>query len=186
LSYISGPKIQITAGKILAKGRVCRVPSTSSFTVSSTGYSRLIVTVDLSKSVEQQVSLDVQNASAISGFAALTQNDINQGGTKYQFVLCYSYNSGRRILWRCGAAHSRGFGTQVTLAAGSSKWPSNKQNVNVDGVLADSNVIVTYAPASQAAWEAANIRAVQQFDRSITFECDTVPSVAVTANILLY
>lgn len=180
----SGTTLSLAAGKIIAAGRTARVSSAQSFTVSGSGYSRLVLTIDLTQAAAQQVALDVQNSGTLAGFPALVQNDVNNGGSKYQFVICITQGGASGILWQCGRAHSRGFGTQVTLPAAG--WSSNRQTVFVNGVLADSNVIVSYDPASQAAWEAANISAVDQADGTITFKCDTVPGSAITANILLY
>ena len=178
---LSGTTLTLAAGKIVAAGRTARVDSAQTFTIAN-NYSRLVLTIDLSKTSAEQVALDNESASAISGFAALTQNDVNNGGTKYQFVVCLCSSSA--ILWKCGRAHSKGYGVQVTLP--SANWSSHQQTVYVDGVTADANAIVTYAPASQAAWEAAGIYASAQGNGTITFTCTTDPSSNVTANILLY
>lgn len=178
---LSGTTLTIATGKIVAAGRTARVDGSKTFSISN-NYSRLVLTIDLSKTAAEQVALDIESASAISGFPALTQNDINNGGAKYQFVVCLCSSSA--ILWKCGKAHSNGYGVQVTLPAAG--WSSHQQTVYVDGVTADSNAIVTYAPASQAAWEAAGIYASAQGDGTITFTCATDPSSNVTANVLLY
>lgn len=178
---LSGTTLTLAAGKIVAAGRTARVDAAKTFTISN-NYSRLVLTIDLSKTASQQVALDIESASAISGFASLTQNDINASGTKYQFVVCLC--SSNSILWKCGRAHSRGFGVQVTIA--TSDWSSNTATKYVDGVLADSNVIVSYAPTSQGVWEANGVYAYDQADGTITFKCASTPSSAVTANILLY
>lgn len=180
----SGTTLTIAAGKLIGAGRTARVDASQSFTIGSAGYSRLVLTIDLSKTAEQQVALDVQNSSTMAGFPSLTQNDINSGGTQYQFVVCVTDNSASGILWKCGRSHSRGYGTQVTLPV--SGWANNQQTVYVDGVLADTNAIVTFAPESQAVWDAAVIVPLSQGDGTITFQCTTVPTAAVTSNILLY
>ena len=178
---LSGTTLTLAAGKIVAAGRTARVDSAQTFTIAN-NYSRLVLTIDLSKTSAEQVALDIESASAISGFAALTQNDVNNGGTKYQFVVCLC--SSNAILWKCGRAHSKGYGTQVTIAVAD--WASNTATKFVEGVTANSNVIVTYAPTSQAAWEANGVYGFSQADGTITFKCATTPSAAVTANILLY
>lgn len=179
----SGTTLTLAAGKILACGRICRVDEPKTFTVGSSGYSRLILTIDRSKeNVDEQVALDVETAQTVSGFPALVQNDINNGGAEYQFVIALMNDGG--IIWKCGRSHSRGYGVQVTLAANG--WANNQQTVYVDGLLATSPAIVAYAPESQAAYEAAGVMPVLQGDGTITFQCTTVPTVAVKANILLY
>lgn len=178
---LSGSTLTLAAGKIVAAGRTARVDTAQTFTIANS-YSRLVCTVDLSKTASEQVALDIESASAISGFAALTQNDINNGGTKYQFIVCLCSSSA--ILWKCGKAHSKGYGVQVTLPAAD--WSSHQQTVWVDGVTADANCIVTYAPASASDWESAEINATAQGDGTITFTCVDDPTNDVTANILLY
>lgn len=179
---LSGTTLTLAAGKIVAAGRTARVDAAKTFTVSNT-YSRLVLTIDLSKTAAEQVALDIESASAISGFAALTQNDINSGGTKYQFEICLV--SGSAIVWKCGRAHSRGYGYQVTLQSGV--WDNNNRyTIWANGVSAETNVIITPDPSSQAVCDACGIYAVSQSNRIITFGCTTVPSSDVKMNILLY
>lgn len=178
---LSGTTLTIGVGKLVAAGRTARVDAAKTFTIAN-NYSRLVLTVDLSKSAAEQVALDIESASAISGFSALTQNDINNSGQKYQFVVCLCSSSA--ILWKCGRAHSKGYGVQVVLPAAG--WSSHQQTVYVDGVTADANVIATYAPTSASDWEAAGINATAQGDGTLTFACVDDPTNDVTANILLY
>ena len=177
----NGASLTIAAGKVVAAGRVARVDNARTFALATSGYDRLVLTIDLSKTAEEQVALDIQHSSSQT-FPALTQDDINNGGTKYQMELCVMSSSA--ILWECGRAHSKGYGTQISLPA--SGWANNRQTVNVNGVLAATNVIVTPDPASQAVCDANEIYALSQADHTITFRCTTVPSGAVTFNILLY
>lgn len=74
--------------------------------------------------------------------------------------------------------------TASLTAAG---WDSSAktQTVSVAGVTANSNIIVTPAPASYEAWGAAGIRATAQADGTVTFTCDTVPTEAIAAQILI-
>lgn len=178
----NGAALTIAAGKIVAAGRVARVDNARTFALATSGYDRLVLTIDLSKTAEEQVALDIQHSSS-QVFPALTQGDINNGGTVYQAEICIISSS--KIIWQIGRAHSRGFGTSVSLPAASS-WANNRQTVNVNGVLATTNVIVTPDPASQAVCDANEIYALSQADHTITFRCTTVPSSAVTFNILLY
>ena len=75
--------------------------------------------------------------------------------------------------------------TTVTLA--SDGWTNSSQTISpVTGVKAD-NVVVA-APAeddtSYTAWTNCGIRVVLQGYQSLTFKCRSVPSTAVTVNIL--
>lgn len=180
----SGSTLTLGTGKLIACGRQSSVDEAKTFALGSTGYARLVLTIDKSKSDAQKVALDLETANTLAAFPALVKNDINNGGTKYQMILCLLDLAGAGIVWTCGRAHSKGYGTQVTLPVNG--WNNNQQTVYVEGLLADSPAIVTFEPASQAVWDAAEIIPFAQGDGTITFRCTTVPAAAVTANILLY
>lgn len=187
-----GSTIRIASGKLIACGRVARVPAAQDIPVTgaSSGYARIVLTVDLSRSstasVFEQVALDVQYAQTIGAFASLTQEDINNGGTMYQIVLCMMElsNAGiASILWTCGKAHGKANGVAVTLPAPG--WSNNEQTVYVDGVTATSNVVATYAPSSRDAYNGAGVYLAGQGDGTLTFACDDTPGEQITANILM-
>jgi hypothetical protein len=187
-----GSTLHIGSGKVVACGRVARIPAAQDIPVTgaSSGYARLVLTVDLSRSstetVFEQVALDVQYAQTIGAFPALTQEDINNGGTTYQFVLCMMElsNAGiASILWTCGKAHGKANGVSVTLPA--SGWSNNAQTVYVDGVTATSNVVATYAPSSRDAYNGAGVYLAGQGDGTLTFACDDTPGEQITANVLM-
>ena len=73
--------------------------------------------------------------------------------------------------------------TTATLASGS--WSSNTQTVTVTGVTASNSVIVSPDPASYAAYTAAGIHCSSQGANSLTFTCTTVPTSAITVNVLI-
>lgn len=179
---LSGTSLLLSPGKIVACGRVIRIASQRLIAMTeSSGNARLVLTIDKSKSAAQQVALDVQYGSET--LTALTQQDINSGGTKYQMALCLYDITHSTILWTCGPAHGKGHGVQVTLPA---NWDSNnEQTVYVSGVTANTNVTCTYAYASKDAFQAADIDMVAQGEGWVKFHAVTVPSAAITANLLL-
>lgn len=180
---ISGTTVTVGAGKVVAAGRLVRVTGGDVTINTSSNWSRVILTIDLTQSGDSRVAITAENKSSTSAVWSLTQDDVNVSGTKYQMILAiHKKNEG--IVWKCGRAHSRGYGVQVTIA--TSDWSSNTATKYVDGVLANSNVIVTYAPASQGVWEANGVYAYDQANGTITFKCTSTPGSAVTANILLY
>lgn len=73
--------------------------------------------------------------------------------------------------------------TMPTLAVAD--WSSNTQTVNVTGVTATNTVIVSPAPASAADYSAAGILCTAQGAGTLTFTCDTVPSNAITVNVVI-
>lgn len=64
-------------------------------------------------------------------------------------------------------------------------WSSKTQTVSVSGMTASSIFFVTYAPASRAAWVDADIYCSAQGAGTLTFTCATVPTEAITANIVI-
>ena len=68
-------------------GRVVIVPGQTDIPVTgaTSGYARVVITIDLSKTATktafEQAALDVQYATSINGFPALTKEAINNGGT---------------------------------------------------------------------------------------------------------
>ena len=78
-----------------------------------------------------------------------------------------------------------GGSTGTTASLVVANWSSNTQTVNVTGVTASNNVIVAPAPASQADYTAAGIICTAQANNSLTFSCQTVPSSAITVNVLI-
>ena len=78
-----------------------------------------------------------------------------------------------------------GSSTGTTASLVVANWSSNTQTVNVTGVTASNNVIVAPAPVSQADYTAAGIICTAQGAGTLTFTCTTVPSSAITVNVLI-
>ena len=64
-------------------------------------------------------------------------------------------------------------------------WSGTTQTVSVTGVTADSILTVTYAPASHDAWLDAGVYCSAQGAGTLTFTCESVPTAALTANIVI-
>lgn len=64
-------------------------------------------------------------------------------------------------------------------------WSNNTQSVTVTGVTASNIVFVAPAPASAADYAAAGIVCTAQGTDSLTFSCTTVPSNAITVNVII-
>lgn len=179
---LSGTSLLLSVGKIIACGRVIRVPSQQLITMTeSSGNARLVLTIDKSKSAGEQVALDVQYGS--DTLTSLTQQDINGSGTKYQVALCLYDITHATILWDCGPAHGKGHGVSVSLPVNG--WANNEQTVYVSGATPTNNITCTYAYASKDAFQAADIDLVGQGYGWARFHAVTVPSAAVTVNLLL-
>lgn len=73
----------------------------------------------------------------------------------------------------------------VTATLTVAGWSNKAQSVSVAGVTANSIITATYAPASRAAWIDADVYCSAQGAGTLTFTCDTVPTQALTANIVI-
>lgn len=74
-------------------------------------------------------------------------------------------------------------GKTVSLTAAG--WSNKAQTVSVSDMTASSIFFVTYTPASRAAWVEADIYCSAQGAGTLTFTCSTVPTEAITANVVI-
>lgn len=191
----SGSTLQLAAGRLIVCGRCCRVPTAQSIAVTgaSSGYARLVLTLDMSgthtETVFQQVRLDLDYSATLGGFDSLTQQDVNNGGTTYQIALAVvslGASGITAIVSTCGKAHGRAGAVQLVLD--KDDWDnSGNQTLRCDGVTSDTHVIPSYAPtsANRAAWQAAGIWLSAQSAGELTFSCDVTPETDITVNVLL-
>lgn len=93
LSY-SGSTLTMEAGQLMVCGRQIVHTAVDNWAVTgaTSGFARLVLIVDLTgsstKDVFDQVRTEIQYATAVAGFPALTTDDINGSGTIYQIPLC--------------------------------------------------------------------------------------------------
>ena len=76
--------------------------------------------------------------------------------------------------------------TTVTLPASGWSTSAKSQTVTVNGVDADTIVMVSPAPASFTAYGAAGIYCSAQGTNSLTFRCAKVPSASIIVNVALF
>lgn len=90
----SGSTLTMGAGLLFVCGRIVRHPQAQHWPVTGakSGYARLILTVDLSRTATadafDQVVDSIDYAVSQNGFSQLTQDGINAGGVRYQCALC--------------------------------------------------------------------------------------------------
>lgn len=90
---VSGPALTMEPGYLLICGRQIRHTASQSWDISqqSSGYARLLLTIDLSltatEEVFDQVEVAVEYAETEDGFPGLEQEDINNSGTVYQVAI---------------------------------------------------------------------------------------------------
>lgn len=71
----------------------------------------------------------------------------------------------------------------VQLAA--SGWANNKQTVSLNGMTANTTIIVASAPENYEAYSKAGVYCSAQAEGSLTFTCKSAPTAALTANIMI-
>lgn len=79
-----------------------------------------------------------------------------------------------------GATH-----TDATVTLTAAGWSSNTQTVNVPNIKANSTVIVSPAPASFKVYGEAGVYCSAQAEGKLTFTCDSVPTAAITVNVVI-
>ena len=193
ISY-SGSTLTMAAGTLIACGRQFRHPAAQNWAVvdATTGYARLLITLDLTRSATDQtfdqVVDAVEYANDISGFPALVQQDLNAAGTKYQVVACViSLGTGgiSGIINTMPAVHpaSTDGGTlTVTAPAGSTVTVSKDGKTltrvaGADGIvifrgLASGTWTLTITNGSETASKTVEI--VADYATSITFFAATI------------
>lgn len=72
----------------------------------------------------------------------------------------------------------------VTIAVAD--WANKACTKSVSGVTTDNNFGVSPAPASFLAYGEAQIRATAQGNGTVSFACETVPTVAISVNVIIW
>ena len=78
------------------------------------------------------------------------------------------------------------YARSATLIASGWDAAAKTQTVSVAGVTSTANCIITAAPDSYMAYAEACVRCTAQGAGTLTFACETVPSVDLTANVLTF
>lgn len=73
---------------------------------------------------------------------------------------------------------------QVSVSLPVAGWSSDTQTVTVSGVTSTSILVVTASPTSFEQYADFGVYASAQSTNSVTFNCVTTPTVALTANIM--
>lgn len=187
LSY-DGNKVIIAPGKFCACGRTLRIDDPLTVTVTATnGYVRLVLTLDTSKAADKCAEITMQTATSASGFAALTQEDLNNGGTVYQCALVTVRMTSGAItgaIHSIGAAHAKASSRTFLLPA-SSGWTNNEYTARISGVRENTNILCAPSPENIAEYAAAGIYLASQDYGAVTFRCTTAPIKQLRVNLLL-
>lgn len=171
VSY-SGNMLSISRGHLIAGGRLMEIPSEISVSLSGsvTGYGRVIIQIDLTKTATktefEQVDILTDYSTTLTGFGTLTQQNINLDGTLYQMPFCVcSLGSGGITGIVESAAQLRprtGFSRLWTNPSPSAAFPA--QTLAVPGMAAFDTFLIghkAYASETDSAmrWEFFHIPA---------------------------
>lgn len=192
LTY-SGATLNLGAGNIIACGRNIKVPAAQAIAVTgaSSGYARLVLTIDLSASEGQQIKLDMEYAASESGFSSLTQEDINDGGTVYQTEIVRVKLGSSGITGRTffADAHARGWANQYTLRR--DYWQSVGTNLYrasfgvIGRISPDVSVIASCDPSDMEEYCRCQVRLVEQRYGYVVYEATSLPTKSLKVNLLL-
>lgn len=188
----AGSSLQLAAGWLLLGGKEIPVPAQSvPVTEALSGYARLVVTVDLTRTataeVFDQVKLDVEYASSILGFASLQQEDLLGSGSVYQQALCVlslGASGVTGIVRQLGRAAARPDAYSLTLPAAD--WDGTSLQVAFPQELGAVHIDASPAPASWLAWRDCGLRLVSTGPGVLNFAADAAPAEDLTAQILLF
>ena len=183
----SGSTLTMAAGQLMLCGRQIIHPSTQNWAVTeaTTGYARLVLTIDLTrtstKDTFDQVADEIQYASAVDGFPALVQSDINAAGSKYQVAACVvSLGPGgiTGIISQLDATEGGGAGgiLTVTAPAGVAVTVSNgeKSKAKISGVSG----VVTFKGLKTGTWTVTISDGEQTATREVTVTADYTVVIA--------
>lgn len=145
---------------------------------NSTNYSIQFYTTKIFDNISQTIPTDC--------FAGPNTTPVADG--TYVPTLTISSGTATRT-WGAAASAPVVPATMPTLAVAD--WSLNsvsgkyEQAVTVQGITSSNIILVAPAPADAAEWADSVVLCISQTTNSLTFQCDTVPSSALTANVVI-
>lgn len=190
---IAGATLNLGAGNIIACGRNLKVPAAQAIAVTgaSSGYARLVLTIDLSASENQQIKLDLEYAASESGFSSLTQENINSAGTLYQVELVRVVlgSSGISHILSFASSHADGVGMSYTLprslweAVSSGKYRASLGIIR--RMTPDVDVWASCAPDCIDEYFRCKVRLAEQRHGYAVYEATAKPATDLTVYLKL-
>lgn len=79
----------------------------------------------------------------------------------------------------------------ITITLASTNWTNNKQTVTVADVTANTTQTIVFTSPepsddNYAAYTENAVRCISQGDSTLTFQCESVPTIDLTVNIVIY
>lgn len=128
---------------------------------------------------------DLAQAASGGGVLSVNGKTPNDSGTVTLVAGDINTSSGNSVETALNNKAEKSTGVSVTLPASGWDADAKTQTVNVSGVTASANCIITSAPDSYMAYAEAGVRCTAQGAGTLTFACETVPSEDLTANVLI-
>lgn len=182
-------QINIASGGIIGCGRLCTFTNVT-LSYSGVGYIRVKCVIQPSQT--DPVSFETTTAVAsIGALSSLTQNAINNNGSKYEMEICVIDNTGATpyIYRQIGMARAKVNVYQATVS--SSDWSTiavggNPQvNVTVADVHWHNNPLVTYSPTSFQYWREYGVFCAGYGEGYVTLAALKQPAVDIGVEIRL-
>lgn len=129
------------------------------------------------------------STGAITGLATTSQVGAKQdtlvSGTNIKTINGNSILGSGDLTISGGSGAGASYTTQA-VSIPTSAWSGTTATVSALAVTATNDVIVAPAPASISAWAAAGVYCSAQGAGTLTFTCSTVPTAALTANVMAF
>ena len=186
LSY-SGSTLTMAAGQLMLCGRQIIHPSSQNWAVTeaTTGYARLVLTIDLTrtstKDTFDQVVDEIQYATAVDGFTALVQSDINAAGSKYQVAACVvSLGPGgiTGIVSQLDATEGGGAGGILTVTAPVGVVVTASNGEKSKAKISGASGVVTFKGLKTGTWTVSISDGEQTATREVTVTADYTVIIA--------
>ena len=190
LSY-SGSTLTMAAGQLMLCGRQIIHPSSQNWAVAeaTTGYARLVLTIDLTrtstKDTFDQVVDEIQYATAVDGFTALVQSDINAAGSKYQVAACVvSLGPGgiTGIVSQLDATEGGGAGGILTVTAPAGVVVTASNGEKAKAKISGASGVVTFKGLKSGTWTVSISDGEQTASKAV--EITTDYSMAISLNAI--
>ena len=155
------------------------VPSNAVFT--DTKYSAATTNAAGLMSASDKTKLDgiASGANAYTHPTTAGNKHIPSGGSSGQIL---RWSASGTAVW--GSETKEVASLNVSLT--TSGWSNKSQTVTVTGITASNNVIISPDSSSLEKYLGAGVICTSQAANSLTFTCDTVPTVELKVNILIF
>lgn len=124
----------------------------------------------------------------LKGIAAPIEDDHAANKAYADYVAGHEASEALKNSKEYAKNYADGLSHKVSVELGADKWTGDEspftQTVNVEYATPDNAVIVAPDESSRKMYIEAEVHCSAQADKSLTFECEEKPTVALTVNVL--